>query len=173
MLLQDRGKVTARVLARELEVSERTILRDVEALSGAGVPVFATRGARGGFQLLGGYGRELPRPVSARPPTPRTSRVVRATARLSPRGQRLVTLTGRPGGVRLRASRISAASDGGESWVEASWPIDSLDAAVLDVLALGQDVEVLRPAELRAAVAETARGVADRHQRRAVDTVVL
>ena len=48
-LLQARGRVSTRELASELEVSERTILRDIEALSGAGIPVYAVRGRLGGF----------------------------------------------------------------------------------------------------------------------------
>jgi predicted DNA-binding transcriptional regulator YafY len=54
MILQREGRVTATTLAQHLEVSERTVLRDIEELSGAGVPVFATRGPCGGFQLLEG-----------------------------------------------------------------------------------------------------------------------
>jgi predicted DNA-binding transcriptional regulator YafY len=164
MLLQDRGKTTARELARELEVSERTVMRDIEALSGAGVPVFATRGAQGGFQLLDGYGRELPVLTRAVLPSVRSGRIVRARARLSRRGQRLVTLTGRPAGLRIR-SRMSGAAPVGAApvWIEVSWPLDSLEAGVLDVLALGLDVEVLWPPELRAAVAATALAIADRH----------
>ncbi len=55
MLLQARGRLTAAELATELEVSERTIYRDIDALSGAGVPVYAERGAAGGFALLDSY----------------------------------------------------------------------------------------------------------------------
>lgn len=55
MLLQLRGSMTARELAEELEVSERTIYRDLEALSLAGVPVIAERGPGGGCALAGGY----------------------------------------------------------------------------------------------------------------------
>ena len=51
LLLQAHGKQTGRELATRLEVSERTIHRDMEALSAAGVPVFAMRGVRGGWQL--------------------------------------------------------------------------------------------------------------------------
>ena len=52
MLLQQRGRATATELADELQVSERTVLRDIDVLSGSGVPVYATRGRGGGFQLL-------------------------------------------------------------------------------------------------------------------------
>lgn len=59
MLLQSRGRMTARELASELEVSERTIYRDIQALSVAGVPVYAERGPGGGVLLVERYRSDL------------------------------------------------------------------------------------------------------------------
>ncbi len=59
MLLQARGRMTAQKLAQELEVSERTIYRDIDALSVAGVPVYGEAGPQGGYALLDSYRTNL------------------------------------------------------------------------------------------------------------------
>ncbi|MGH3858426.1 helix-turn-helix transcriptional regulator [Actinokineospora sp.] len=59
LLLQTRGKLTAQQLADQLEVSIRTIYRDIDALHSAGIPLYGDSGLAGGYQLLGGYRSKL------------------------------------------------------------------------------------------------------------------
>ncbi|WP_346895238.1 YafY family protein [uncultured Roseibium sp.] len=59
LTLQAKGRVTAGMLADEFEVSERTIYRDIDSLSEAGIPVYSERGSEGGYRLLGGYRTRL------------------------------------------------------------------------------------------------------------------
>ena len=158
-LLQARGRMSALQLAAELEVSPRTILRDIEALSTAGIPVYAARGRNGGFALLDGFAAELPavRYAPRRAAAPAAG-VVRGRIRLSPRGRRLAALTGRPAGLRIR--RSARPEPGRRDWTEAWIRIESDEATVLDLLALGPDAEVIDPPGLRAAVAAAARQIA-------------
>ncbi len=59
MILQTRGRTSAEFLAEELEVSVRTIYRDIDQLSAAGVPVYAETGRNGGFALIEGWKTRL------------------------------------------------------------------------------------------------------------------
>ncbi|MFD3513976.1 helix-turn-helix transcriptional regulator [Streptomyces sp. NPDC058657] len=59
LLLQNRGRLTAGELAEELNVSVRTIYRDIDSLGGAGIPVYGDAGHGGGYQLLDGYRTRL------------------------------------------------------------------------------------------------------------------
>jgi len=153
--------MTAGQLAAELEVSQRTVLRDIEALSAAGIPVYAVRGCLGGFELLDGFHSDIPAPAAPRRRGPAEPKARRARVRLSPRGRRLAALLGRPPDIRVRRSPHVVA--GREDWVEAWLRIDSADIAVLDLLALGTEVEVLHPPELRSGLREAAARIAALH----------
>ena len=73
----------------------------------------------------------------------------------------MALLSARPAGVRVRRSRTQI--DGRPGWVTASFPMTAVPAAVHEVVALGAEVEVLQPPELRAALAELGRLIAERH----------
>jgi predicted DNA-binding transcriptional regulator YafY len=150
LILQRRGVTTAAQLAAELEVSERTILRDIDELSGAGVPVFGTRGPGGGFRLLE---NDIPGLEPIRTTSSAISRRTgsrRATVRISPDGRRLAALL-----CRLQPLRISrTAPIDGRGWHQASFRLGGLDGAVVDVMSLGPEIEVIGPPELRRRVAD-------------------
>lgn len=150
LILQRRGRVTAAELARELEVSQRTVLRDIEELSGAGVPVYATRGPGGGFELLEGHRTDLPVPPGEWRADRRPGRPRRARVRITAEGRRLAALLGRL--QPLRVSRTEGPDELGR--LEATFRIHTLEGTVLDVLSLGPHIEVVGPTALRTAVAD-------------------
>lgn len=159
LLHLQRGRQTAGELARRLEVSERTILRDIDALSTAGVPVYAVRGPGGGFELLDTFEQEVP-PL---PPglTTGRGRLRRVRVRLSPAALQLAVVLGRPAGWRPRPNAVPDPERPG--WVEGSFRFDSYEAAIGELLSLGLDVEVLLPVELRETMAEVGRRITDLH----------
>ena len=150
LLLQNHDRLTAGQLASRLEVSERTVLRDIEALSSAGVPVYAVRGRGGGFEMLDTFNQTVP-PMApglqeARGP------LRRVRVRLSPSALQVALMFGKPERWRPRPKFEPHPDRPG--WIEGSFRFDSYDAAVRELLALGPGVEVLLPEHLRDAMAD-------------------
>lgn len=159
LILQNSGRSTAADLAQRLGVSERTVLRDLDVLSGAGVPVFGVRGPGGGFELLDTFAHTVP----DLPPglTPGTGRLRRVRVRIAPTALQLALVAGRPEGWRPRATAEPAADR--PEWIEGSFRFDSYDTAVRELIALSPDVEVLLPVELRDTMAGVGRAIAELH----------
>jgi biotin operon repressor len=117
-LLQSRGQLSTTELAAELEVSPRTVLRDLEALSTAGIPVYATRGRHGGFLALGAEAEVLQPPELRR----ELARTARPSPRCTPappdmgggRRRRLARPIQRPGPTDFQRDQLSTAS---QSWL--------------------------------------------------------
>ena len=160
LVLQNGHRFTAAELAERLGVSQRTVLRDIEALSGAGVPVYGVRGPGGGFGLLDTFQQVVP-PL---PPglAPGAGRLQRVRVRIAPGALQLALITGKPEGWRPRLN-TEAAPDRID-WVEGSFRFRSGEAAVRELVALGPEVEVLLPAELRTAMATIGRRIAHLHR---------
>jgi predicted DNA-binding transcriptional regulator YafY len=153
-ILSREGRTTAAALAERLEVSERTVLRDLEVLSGSGVPVYAVRGPGGGFALLEGYSPTRPEEVWLRPAARRGS-AGRMSVRITPEGRRLAAILG-----YLQPLRVRPGQDDAEPWVTATCRLRSVPSTAVEVLALGPHVEVVAPPELREHVADLARRTA-------------
>ena len=157
-ILSREGRTTAASLAERLEVSERTILRDLEALSGSGVPVYTTRGAGGGVQLLEGYTPTLPGRAWLRPASPRSA-TERMRVLISEEGRRTAAILG-----YLKPLRVQPGPAPRDGWVTATCRLRSREAMALEVLALGPLVEVVAPQDLRERVAALALRTARLYQ---------
>lgn len=162
--------MTAGQLADALEVSPRTILRDISELSSAGIPVFALRGSAGGFELVSGYatGTAAPAPpagsapgATGRRPADRGASI-RAHVLLSPRGWQLVALSGRSADFRVRRSASPLPAPPG--WTEGWLRTGPLEDAVPDLLGFSTEVQVVAPPELRRALHERALSIARLHR---------
>src|SRR5438874_2519218 len=186
--LQARGQVTAPELAEACEVSVRTIYRDIDALAAAGIPVYADRGAEGGYRLLDGYRVRLnglsqpeaealfmtglPGPAAAlgldaAMLAAQTKLMAALPANLRPNAGRMqerfhLDAPSQPY-VRTR-TRIEETSDAA-GWRIAVVPIGkTVWHAAAELLRLGAEAEVLAPAELRDRMAELTQAMAARYQ---------
>ncbi len=159
LLLKNGGRMSAHELADRLEVSQRTVLRDLERLGSSGIPVYATRGCRGGFELLDTFDYDVPALPAGLPPV--GGRLRRVRVRLSPAALQLALVLGRPEAWRVRP--VAEPDPRLPGWVEGSFRFSSYEAAAQELLALGVEVEVLLPVELRRTMAELGRQIAARH----------
>ena len=125
LLLQSHGKLTGREMSKRLEVSLRTVHRDMEALSAAGVPIYALRGSGGGWQLDEDWRTQVPGLDEAElgallMAQPRTLGDVRSAAAAESALAKLVAAL--PTGMRERASsirqRLYIDPDGWSGWAE-------------------------------------------------------
>jgi predicted DNA-binding transcriptional regulator YafY len=133
LLLQAHGRLSGREMAERLEVSARTVHRDMEALSASGVPVFALRGAQGGWQLDEGWRTQVPGldEVELRALLMSQPRIIGDT-RLAAAAERALgkLMAAMPGGMREQAASIRQ-----RLYVDTSaWRGTSEDLALLPVV---------------------------------------
>jgi predicted DNA-binding transcriptional regulator YafY len=159
LVLQAGGRVTAAELARRLEVSERTVLRDLAELGSTGVPVYAVRGRGGGFALLDTFAGPVP-PLPGGLPSGR-GRLLRVRVRISPAALQRALVLGRPEGWRARPFPDPVPDR--PDWIEGTFRFLPYDDAVSELLALAPDVEVLLPVGLRDAIADVGRRLTAMH----------
>ncbi len=146
LLLQARGGLTAGELADELEVSVRTIHRDVEALGAAGVPVYAERGPHGGIRLVDGYRTRLTGMTSDEAEAVFLSGLPGPAAELGlgtvVASSRLKVLAALPAEMRGRATRLLERFHlDAAGWFRAGEPVPHL-AAIADCVWEGRKLEI-------------------------------
>lgn len=157
LLLERRGRCTARELSGHLEVSVRTVLRDIDELSSAGVPVVAHRGSSGGFELLDGYRSGLDGDLGLDGLSgDRKGGARRAVVRVSPDGRRSAAVLGRLQPLRPRPT----VEPDDRGWIEATFRLANPASAAADVLSLGPEIEVIGPPPFRDRVRDLAAATA-------------
>ena len=124
------------------------------------MPVYGVRGPGGGFQLLDTFEQTVP-PLPPGLTTP-GGQLRRVRVRVAPAALQLALLTGNPEGWRPRPHADPPADR--PDWLEGSFRFDSYDAAVRELVALGPEVEVMLPMELRKTMAAVGRRVARLHR---------
>jgi predicted DNA-binding transcriptional regulator YafY len=158
LLLQARGRMTARELARELGVSVRTVYRDLDALSAADIPVLADPGPGGGcrpdgFDLARFWERWSQEFEASRPR-------VAVRLRASPRALAAFGEVLGPGA----AGAVSAAEpSGSDGWQELMLTFEHEAAATTRLAGFGDQVEVLSPVAVRERLLAAARGTLERY----------
>ena len=146
LLLQTRGQLTAAELAAELEVSIRTVHRDVEALSESGVPIYAARGVHGGIRLVDGYRTRLTGLTADEAEALFLSGLPGPAAELGlgtvVAAARLKVLASLPGELRGRATRLVERFHlDASGWFQAGEPVPAL-STLADAVWNGQRVDV-------------------------------
>ena len=146
LLLQTRGQLTAAELAAELEVSIRTVHRDVDALAESGVPIYAERGLHGGIRLVDGYRTRLTGLTADEAEALFLSGLPGPAAELGlgtvVAAARLKVLASLPGELRGRATRLVERFHlDAAAWFQAGEPVPQL-APLADAVWNAQRVEI-------------------------------